>query len=68
MSERELEPKAINILLMPSVLPTAYGVVLREVIQHHLNAPSCVCSENGKSVHRRESCFYLLRTLKGIFC
>lgn len=41
--------KSYKYITHASVLLRAYRAAFK-VIQHHLNAPSCVCSENGRSV------------------
>lgn len=47
---------------MPSVLHRPYRAAFKERTQHHLNAPSCVYSENGTfclAVGEEKSAFWL---------
>jgi len=51
---------------MLGVLLRAYRTAFKEQIQHHLNAPSCVCSENGRSLLNSgtgEICFLVAKSL-----
>lgn len=45
-----MRDKSYKYITHASVLLRAYRTAFKEWIQHHLNAPSCVCSENGRSV------------------